>query len=98
MALNYVQDYLPEVISVIENHVECSNWSELSNILTQVKGSSGSLGYIELRELILKMEFQVLNKDQDEMVLLLNKLSNIYSRMAAGLDVVNITNDRTAAS
>jgi len=98
VALNYVQHYLPDVLNTINNAVGEKNWTELSNILTQVKGSSGSLGYVELGELILKMKFQLLNKNQDELKVLLGELRAVCNRMAAGSNIALVADGEIAAS
>jgi signal transduction histidine kinase/FixJ family two-component response regulator len=94
VATNYLRHYLPDTILGIREHIAKRDWEGLGNILTQVKGSSGSLGYIELREVILKMEFQVLNKNQAELNKLVEELDDVYARMRAGLNIVVTDNQQ----
>jgi signal transduction histidine kinase/CheY-like chemotaxis protein/HPt (histidine-containing phosphotransfer) domain-containing protein len=75
---------LPAVIHEIKAAGAKSNWQALESLFHQLKGSGGNYGYPELSRLAASIEFQVMNKNKNEVDALIGELESYCQRIYAG--------------
>lgn len=87
--IDLVEQYvakLEPVMNEIETLINAEDWSTLSGILHQLKGSGGNFGYRDLSSLAGQMEFQVKIKNKNELMYLLANLKSCYQQIISGLE------------
>ena len=77
---------LTDTLKEIEKSIQAHDWENLSDILHQLKGSGGNFGYPNLTSIAGKMEFQVVNENQDELNTLLAELQESHQQILSGLE------------
>ena len=87
-AIDLIKRYshgLKDTVVDIERAIKETDWEKLSQVLHQLKGTGGNFGYRELSSLAGKMEFQVANKNKDELFILLEQLKDTQKQIILGL-------------
>jgi PAS domain S-box-containing protein len=85
--IDLVQKYireLPNYQKQIDAFFTGENWPELRNIIHQLKGTAGSYGYQVITDQAAKVEFQIINKNYNEVALLIKQLKNLIRRAISG--------------
>ena len=76
---------LPKYISTIKNTNNSQNWSELRNVVHDLKGTSGNYGFDELYKLTQNIEFELTKENYQGVQYEIDKLDKIYARIKSGL-------------
>ena len=72
---------LPDIFQAIKQLSIAQDWSELSNKVHDLKGIGGSMGFPHLTEISGKIEFQIINENEQEINNLIFELGNTISRI-----------------
>jgi len=72
---------LPGIYQNIKQLVQEKKWSELNDIIHQLKGTGGGMGFPILTEMAGKIEFQIANEDFQAINKLVFDLGNIVNRI-----------------
>ena len=76
---------LPDTIKEIKTLTENEDWIELAEALHKLKGTAANFGFEKLSAITAKMEFQVINKNKNELLKLFIALTAHYQEILLGL-------------
>ena len=79
-------DKLDGTLKEIEQLIDAKDWEKLAGILHQLKGTGGNFGYPLITSLAGKMEFQAINKNQDELLTLFLELKESHQQILEGIE------------
>ncbi|MBD3669699.1 MAG: response regulator [Gammaproteobacteria bacterium] len=83
-AVDYFVGQLPVRRESIEQALISRDWHELKELVHDLKGTAGGVGYEELTELAMKVEFAIAKEDYTEVNFLVDQLVNRVERIQSG--------------
>jgi len=95
LLVNFI-DSLPVTEYKLKSAHRNNDWNLLSELIHQLKGAGGGYGFPQLSDLAAKIEFQLVNQDQLQVMQLLESLYEMFSRVISGLQNARDNNKRLA--
>jgi len=83
-AVDYFVGQLPEIQRRIDEVVHSQDWSALKELIHDLKGTAGGVGYPMLSQLAMEVEFALAKQDHEEVDYLIGMVSNRIQRIQQG--------------
>ena len=83
-AVDYFVGQLPEIQRRIDEVVLSQDWSALKELIHDLKGTAGGVGYPMLSQLAMEVEFALAKQDHEEVDYLMGMVSNRIQRIQQG--------------